>query len=51
MFMPGVDLRKAQVKDEDGSKTTNISKNLDQAQEDALIDFIIKIGILRMETL
>jgi len=43
VFTPGDDdLKKMHLKEKDGGKTTNIGKNLGQAQEDVLIDFLIK---------
>ena len=41
-FTPSNYWKKAHLEEEDGGKTTNIGNNLDQAQEDALINFLIK---------
>jgi hypothetical protein len=42
MFTPSNYSKKAQLEEEDGGKTTSIGNNLDQAQEDALVNFVIK---------
>lgn len=41
-FTPGEDSKKVRLEEDDESKTTNIGKNLNQAQQDALIKFLVK---------
>jgi hypothetical protein len=39
-FMPGEDSRKVHLDKTDSSKTTNIGRSLNQAQQDELIKFL-----------